>query len=52
MRRERGFTLVELMGSLGLVAAVAAVAGALTLDASRVTRLAADYESEDSGCDE
>lgn len=46
MRRERGWTMIELVVSLGVISAVAAVAAALTHDARRTADLASQYETD------
>ncbi len=46
MRRERGFTLLELCGSLALIGAVSLVAGGLAHHSQRTGELGAAYASD------
>jgi prepilin-type N-terminal cleavage/methylation domain-containing protein len=46
MRRQRGFTLLELVGSLALIASISVVAGGVALHAKETTDLASSYAND------
>lgn len=49
MRRQRGWTLIELMGSLSLIGTVCVVVGGLALQAEHTRDLGAAYASDIAG---
>jgi prepilin-type N-terminal cleavage/methylation domain-containing protein len=46
MRRQRGFTMIELMGSLAIIGSVSVVAGGLAVHATHLRDLGAAYAAD------